>query len=80
MMFLVLTLLLSAVGLTLNALHVPDYASLLLLFGAGVTIVRLMYSARSLVRFFPERARRRVAWRPPDEVMPMMAADRSLKK
>jgi hypothetical protein len=68
------------VGLTLNALHVPDYVSLLLLFGTGVVIVRSMYWAHGLLRFFPERARRRVPWRPPDEAMTVVALDRRLKK
>jgi UDP-GlcNAc:undecaprenyl-phosphate GlcNAc-1-phosphate transferase len=80
MMFLLLTLFLSTVGLTLNALHVPDYVSLLLLFGVGVVIVRSMYWAHGLIRFFPERARRRVAWRPPGDAAPVVAMNRSLKK
>lgn len=62
MMFLVLTLLLATVGLSLNAMHVPDYVSLLLLFAAGVVIVCLMYRARKLLRFFPSSARRRRIW------------------
>jgi UDP-GlcNAc:undecaprenyl-phosphate GlcNAc-1-phosphate transferase len=80
MVFLLVTLFLSTVGLTLNALHVPDYVSLLLLFGTGVVIVRLMYWAHGLLRFFPERARRRVPWRPPGEAMTVVALDRRPKK
>jgi UDP-GlcNAc:undecaprenyl-phosphate/decaprenyl-phosphate GlcNAc-1-phosphate transferase len=76
MMFLVLTLFLSTVGLSLNALHVPDYVSLLLLFGTGVVIVRSMYWAHGLIRFFPERARRRVAWRPPSDPVRVIAVSR----
>lgn len=62
MMFLVLTLALATVGLALDAMHVPEYVSLLLLFFAGVAVVRSMYVARSLLRFFPHRARRRTRW------------------
>jgi UDP-GlcNAc:undecaprenyl-phosphate GlcNAc-1-phosphate transferase len=80
MVFLILTLLLSAVGLALNALHVPDYISLLLLLATGVVIVRSMYWAHALVRFFPASARRRSAWRAPGEALPLVAMDRSLKK
>jgi UDP-GlcNAc:undecaprenyl-phosphate GlcNAc-1-phosphate transferase len=79
MMFLLLTLFLSTVGLSLNALHVPDYVSLLLLFGTGVVIVRSMYWAHGLIRFFPERARRRVAWRMPGDPVPVIAFRRSRK-
>ena len=80
MVFLILTLLLSTAGLTLNALHVPEYISLLLLFAVGVVIVRTMYWAHALVRFFPASARRRSAWRAPGEALPAVAMDRSLKK
>ncbi len=80
MVFLLATLFLSTVGLTLNALHVPDYVSLLLLFGTGVVVVRSMYWSHGLLRFFPERARRRVPWRPPGEAMTAGALDRRLKK
>jgi UDP-GlcNAc:undecaprenyl-phosphate GlcNAc-1-phosphate transferase len=59
MVFLVLTLLLASTGLILNALRVPEYVSLLLLLGAGVVIVRSMYWAHLLLRFFPKSARRR---------------------
>lgn len=63
MMFLVLALALAAAGLTLDALHVPEYISLGLLLMAGAVIVRSMYSARLLLRFFPVSARRRTLWR-----------------
>jgi UDP-GlcNAc:undecaprenyl-phosphate GlcNAc-1-phosphate transferase len=79
MVFLLATLFLSTVGLTLNALHVPDYVSLLLLFGMGVVVVRSMYWAHGLIRFFPERARRRVAWRMPGDPVPAVAVRRSPK-
>jgi UDP-GlcNAc:undecaprenyl-phosphate GlcNAc-1-phosphate transferase len=58
MVFLLLTLLLTAVGLSLNALHVPEYVSLLLLLAVGIVIVRSMYLAHHLLRFFPNSARR----------------------
>jgi UDP-GlcNAc:undecaprenyl-phosphate GlcNAc-1-phosphate transferase len=78
MMFLVLTLALGAAGLTLNAMRVPEYVSLLLLLATGVLIVRTMYWAKNLLRFFPESARRRVPWRPP-AVAVKVRATRSLK-
>jgi UDP-GlcNAc:undecaprenyl-phosphate GlcNAc-1-phosphate transferase len=80
LMFLVLTLLLSAAGLALNALHVSEFFSLLLLLTAGVGIVRLMYRAHALVRFFPNVARRRSAWRLPGDAVPVVAIDRATKK
>jgi UDP-GlcNAc:undecaprenyl-phosphate GlcNAc-1-phosphate transferase len=79
MMFLVLTLALGAAGLTLNAMRVPEYVSLLLLLATGVLIVRTMYWAKNLLRFFPESARRRVPWRPPAVAVKVRATDRSLK-
>jgi UDP-GlcNAc:undecaprenyl-phosphate GlcNAc-1-phosphate transferase len=79
MMFLVLTLALGAAGLTLNAMRVPEYVSLLLLLATGLLIVRTMYWAKNLLRFFPESARRRVPWRPPAVAVKVRAANRSLK-
>jgi UDP-GlcNAc:undecaprenyl-phosphate GlcNAc-1-phosphate transferase len=79
MMFLVLTLGLAAIGLTLDAMHVPDYVSLLLLLAAGVVIVRSMYWARYLLRFFPARARRRTTWLFPASALPAAVAERSVK-
>jgi len=62
MIFLILTLLLALVGLTLNALKIPDYLSLALLVGTGATVVWSMYHAHAVLRFFPESARRRRSW------------------
>ncbi|MGA8709316.1 MAG: MraY family glycosyltransferase [Steroidobacteraceae bacterium] len=76
MMFLMLTVVLAAVGLALNALQVPETISLLLLLAAGVAVVRSMYSAQSLLRFFPDRARRRSQWQPPQDMAPSLAAKR----
>jgi UDP-GlcNAc:undecaprenyl-phosphate GlcNAc-1-phosphate transferase len=80
MMFLALTLVLAATGLTLNAMHVPEYVSLLLLLAVGVVIVRSMYWAHALLRFFPKSARRRTAWRFPDTVLQAATLDRRTKK
>jgi UDP-GlcNAc:undecaprenyl-phosphate GlcNAc-1-phosphate transferase len=83
MMFLVLTLLLAATGLTLNAMQVPEFVSLMLLLLAGVVIVRTMYWARSLLRFFPRNARRRGTWRFPGDAIPVVGrgnSESSLKK
>lgn len=82
MMFLILTLVLATTGLTLSAMHVPEYLSLLLLLGAGISIVRSMYWAHSLLRFFPKNARRRRAWRFPPNAVPAVGRgnNESLKK
>jgi UDP-GlcNAc:undecaprenyl-phosphate GlcNAc-1-phosphate transferase len=83
MMFLVLALVLAATGLTLNVMHVPEFVSLMLLLLAGVVIVRTMYWARSLLRFFPRNARRRGTWRFPGDAIPVVGrgnSESSLKK
>ncbi|HEY6451716.1 MAG TPA: hypothetical protein VIX87_03880 [Steroidobacteraceae bacterium] len=80
MMFLVITLLLAAAGLTLNALHVPEDVSLILLLATGVVIVRAMYWAHLALRFFPNSARRRGSWRPPAGAVPVALIDRTRKK
>jgi UDP-GlcNAc:undecaprenyl-phosphate/decaprenyl-phosphate GlcNAc-1-phosphate transferase len=79
MMFLVLALALAAAGLTLNAMRVPEYLSLLMLLATGVLIVRSMYGARTLLRFFPNSAHRRTSGRAPDTIA-IPAAERPLKK
>jgi UDP-GlcNAc:undecaprenyl-phosphate GlcNAc-1-phosphate transferase len=79
MVFLVLTLVLAAVGLTLNVMHVPEYISLLLLLVAGILIVRWMYWSHAVLRFFPKNARRRTAWRFPDSAVSAAALERSAK-
>jgi UDP-GlcNAc:undecaprenyl-phosphate/decaprenyl-phosphate GlcNAc-1-phosphate transferase len=62
MMFLVLTLALATTGLILNAIRAPEYDCLLLLLAVGVLIVRSMYWANLLLRFFPKSAQRRRSW------------------
>jgi UDP-GlcNAc:undecaprenyl-phosphate GlcNAc-1-phosphate transferase len=63
MMFLTITLVLTLSGLVLDAFKVPEYWSLALLLLAGVVVISVMYQARLLLRFFPQSARRRRAWR-----------------
>jgi UDP-GlcNAc:undecaprenyl-phosphate GlcNAc-1-phosphate transferase len=72
MMFLVLTVLFAATGLTLDALNVPEWFSLLLLMFFGILMVRMMYSAGALLRFFPRSARRRAGWRFPPAIAPVI--------
>lgn len=62
MMFLVLTVVMACTGLALQAAHVPEYLALGLLLVFGVVVVRSMYAARALLRFFPRSARRRAEW------------------
>jgi len=56
--FVFLTLVLAGIGLTLDALHVADAHSLLLLLAAGVATVLLMHRAELLWRLVPDSLRR----------------------
>lgn len=58
-MFLLLTIVLAAIGLSLDWAAVPDYWSLLLLTFSGIVIVRSIYSAGSLLQLLPRVMRRR---------------------
>ncbi len=57
MAFAIINVLLTACGVGLDLLGVPDVVSLVLLVLTGTGLVRLMYRAHSLVRWLPALSR-----------------------
>jgi UDP-GlcNAc:undecaprenyl-phosphate GlcNAc-1-phosphate transferase len=57
LMFLLLDALLVGMGFLLNALEVPDWASLLLLAVGGFVVVRTMYGVHNMMHWLPAAAR-----------------------